>query len=100
MHKRSYGNTKLRIVAAFHYRNFPAKDWQDLKQRSKYLADMLKRIDPEHKDARLLFHINYLDNVPIPTPEQIAAIQTEEAVAQMLQEPEEEAEEVPDDCSD
>ena len=92
MHQRSYGNTKLHIVAAFHYRNFPAKDWQDLKQRSKYLADMLKRIDPEHKEARLLIHINYLDDVPIPTPEQIATIQTEEAVAQMLQEPEEEAE--------
>ena len=64
---------QIQIAAVVNFKNFPAKDYEDLRNRVRKLVDMLKDINRQYSHGQILEHIRFFENLwypftSIPTP--------------------------------
>ena len=64
---------QIQIAAVVNFKNFPAKDYEDLRNRVRKLVDMLKDINRQYSHGQILEHIHFFENLwypftSIPTP--------------------------------
>ena len=66
---------QIQIAAVVNFKNFPAKDYEDLRNRVRKLVDMLKDINRQYAHGQILEHIRFFEyleypeiNMPPPFP--------------------------------
>ena len=61
-------DTKIQIVAVFHYKNFPAKNYKELREHVGKLLRLLTEIKNffEAPNAQLLSHMEWFENLEYP----------------------------------
>ena len=57
---------QIQIAAVFNFKNFPAKDYVDLRRRIDKLVNMLKDINRQHAHGQILEHIRFFEYLSYP----------------------------------
>ena len=69
---------QIQIAAVVNYKNFPAKDYENLRNRVRKLVVMLKDINRQCSQPEILEHINFFENLSYPLTEMLDDQQAEE----------------------
>ena len=69
---------QIQIAAVVNYKNFPAKDYEDLRNRVRKLVVMLKDINRQCSQPEILEHINFFENLTFPYTELLEAYEANE----------------------
>ena len=64
---------QIQIAAVVNYKNFPAKDFEDLRNRVRKLVVMLKDINRQCSQPEILEHISFFEQLSYPFTEMLEA---------------------------
>ena len=73
---------QIQIAAVVNYKNFPAKDYEDLRNRVRKLVVMLKDINRQCSQPEILEHINFFENLTFPYTELLEAYEANDQQAE------------------